>query len=174
MPTDNPFWQYSLALYGQDEVREICLRLQDASGYDVNLLLFCLWYGRRRGELGDTLLARAVAVSGEWQTVAVASLRAVRRQLKIWRPGLADSQSLDAAQESLREKVKELELSAEAYQQDLLFELAEASSPVGQAGADAMSGNLRRLSRLQGRNDVDTRGDLARLAELAIQAAAAD
>ena len=38
---DNPFWNYSLALYARAEVAKTCLALQDRLGLDVNLLLFC-------------------------------------------------------------------------------------------------------------------------------------
>ena len=37
------FWQFSLDLYARPHVSTLCLALQDKHGFDVNLLLFCLW-----------------------------------------------------------------------------------------------------------------------------------
>ena len=42
-----PFWDYSLALYGRPGVEACCLRLQDRLGVDVNLLLLCCWLAAR-------------------------------------------------------------------------------------------------------------------------------
>ena len=44
---DNEFWRFSLAVYGQDDVAQECLQLQQVGGIDINLLLFCAWLGTR-------------------------------------------------------------------------------------------------------------------------------
>ena len=47
-----PFWDFSLAVYGRPGVAPACLALQQRHGADVNLLLFCAWFGAaHRGRL---------------------------------------------------------------------------------------------------------------------------
>ena len=49
---DHPFWDYSLDVYMQDKVGAACIDLQERYQLDVNVLLFCLWFGASdRGRL---------------------------------------------------------------------------------------------------------------------------
>jgi uncharacterized protein (TIGR02444 family) len=41
-PPDDPFWRFSLDLYGRPGVAPACLALQDEAGADVNLVLYLL------------------------------------------------------------------------------------------------------------------------------------
>mgnify|MGYP000439297982 CR=1 FL=1 len=52
----NNFWQYSVAFYREPGIAEACLKLQNQHGFDVNLVLFCIWHGLYRGLLPVTLL----------------------------------------------------------------------------------------------------------------------
>ena len=56
----NNFWQYSVAFYREPGITEACLKLQNQHGFDVNLVLFCLWYGLNRGLLPVPLLQQAL------------------------------------------------------------------------------------------------------------------
>jgi len=40
-PGRNPFWDFSLAVWGREAVKPACLALQARHGIDVNILLFC-------------------------------------------------------------------------------------------------------------------------------------
>ena len=114
-------WDYSLALYKLEGVAPACLILQDQHGFDVNLILFCLWYGSQNGRLSRETLQEALELSKYWSELAVLPLRSVRTAIK------ADPliQALPEAEyiATLREQVKKLELSAEKIQQTMLERL---------------------------------------------------
>ena len=42
---DHPFWDFSLGIYGWAGIPQACLELQSAHELDVNILLYCLWFG---------------------------------------------------------------------------------------------------------------------------------
>ena len=113
---DNPFWDFSLAVYRRGGVAEACLALQDRHGLDVNLLLHCLWAGSRgrRFEAGE--IAELSAAVGPWHEAVVKPLRGVRRWLK-------DQQyAPQGPAEALRQAIKARELEAEAIEQRILHE----------------------------------------------------
>ena len=43
------FWQFSLEVYARPQVADLCLVLQDEHGFDVNILLLCLWLAQGEG-----------------------------------------------------------------------------------------------------------------------------
>lgn len=119
------FWNYSTALYGKEGIAPACLSLQDTFGLDVNLLMFCLWYGENFGLLTNHQVAEVLEISSAWSAVAVVPLRTVRRSIK-------DDKSISELPEysaiSLwREKVKNLELEAEKIQQLMLERTVKTS-----------------------------------------------
>ncbi len=130
----NPFWQYSLKLYACKGVADLCLHLQDESGLDVNLLLYCLWQGSLGRRLRRETLSKACGVSAQWKQEVVESLRRARRWMKDRDHGIAERSG------GLRERIKALELAAEKCQQDWL-----AASPAAYDDAApviAAAGNL--------------------------------
>jgi uncharacterized protein (TIGR02444 family) len=77
---DNPFWDYSIAIYGKPRVADACLFLQDRYGLDVNLLLFCLWLGASgRGYLDEREIDACRMRTGDWRSRVVEPLRDIRR-----------------------------------------------------------------------------------------------
>jgi uncharacterized protein (TIGR02444 family) len=112
----NPFWTYSLRLYGRPGVSPACIALQDSAGIDVNLLLFCLWAGHRRIALAPSALGGALAVSKEWRIV-MQPLRQARRALK------------PMGVDGLRKSLLKLEVQAERLQQDRLHALVRTARP---------------------------------------------
>ena len=106
------FWRFSLAFYALPGVAEALLALQDAGGFDVNLILFGLWLGLSgRGRLDGARLAAAEALSRPLRTEIVVPLRQLRRRIAP-RPE-ADFRRLRAA-------ILELELKAERAVQERL------------------------------------------------------
>lgn len=116
---DNPFWNFSLAVYEQPGVEAECLALQSALNIDVNVLLFCAWLGADRKILlsADSLAAIDARARG-WHGTVVRPLRAVRQAMKPM-PDMADD-----AVKALRKDVAATELRAEQIEQAKLFDAA--------------------------------------------------
>lgn len=117
---DNPFWQFSLALYRSEQVQALCLELQDNHGADVNLLLWATWLETREQALSYEALLQAVELRRDWEREVVHPLRAIRRKLKqghTWK---------QADVEPTRQAIKAVELQAEQLEQYWLYEHAES------------------------------------------------
>jgi uncharacterized protein (TIGR02444 family) len=118
---DNPFWAFSLKVYGAPGVADECLTLQERRGLDVNLLLFAAYMGAVEGVtlVGRDIGAAAGAVE-EWHNDMVRPLRGVRRGLK---PISLDARNpLRAEAALLRTQVKAAELAAEQIEQAMLWQ----------------------------------------------------
>jgi len=132
---DNPFWDFSLAVYARPGVADACLALQERHGLDVNLLLFCCWAGARGRALTGDELARLVAAARPWQEGVVKPLRAARRWLK------AQATAPDELAGTLRGRIKQQELAAERIEQQVL---AGSLLPgAGDPSPDNAAANLR-------------------------------
>lgn len=129
--SDNPFWDYSLALYGQVSVAEVCLALQDRRDLDVNLLLFCCWQAERGVSLTVADLKALRDATAAWRLGMVVPLRRLRRALK--------EQAWPEA-ELLLQRIKDSELEAERLEQVRLLE--RAGPGLDQASPFAAVGNL--------------------------------
>ena len=148
MPSDNPFWDFSLAVYRMPGVAEACLRLQDEAGVDVNLLLYFCWVATVRDTaLDDPEIRKAVEATDAWRDRVVRPLREIRRSMKGGIPGMAPELA-----ESLRSDVKRIELQSERLQQDLLFHMAgPATQHVGGSAARRCADeNITRYLKLMG------------------------
>lgn len=137
-------WRFSLDFYRLPGVEEALLALQDRDGRDVNLVLYALWHGwSGRGPLGAERLAAAEAAAAPVRERIAAPLRALRRALK---------PDPDPAVQTLRERVKALELEAERIAQARLAALAlpAAAAPARAARLAAARANLADVLGPQG------------------------
>ena len=57
------FWAFSLKVYAEQAVADICLDLQDQFGADVNVVLFMLWSAARRRRLSAAEIRGIVALA---------------------------------------------------------------------------------------------------------------
>ncbi len=113
---DHPFWDFSLDLYGRDEVAEACLALQERHGLDVNLLLFCIWVGRAgHPALDANGIAEMLDRVADWHGEIVRALRRVRRLLKEPLGPIPEG-----LQKALRRRVQKIEIEAEHVEQLVL------------------------------------------------------
>ncbi|MEX2469137.1 MAG: TIGR02444 family protein [Pseudohongiellaceae bacterium] len=142
------FWDFSYKVYTNDGIDSLCLQLQDERGFDINLVLFCLWFGVTRGELTDAALARARQHADAWRTLKVQPLRNLRRHMKRRLEEVPAGSR--PAYGQLRERIKRCELEAERLQQQILERLAGQLKGTGIAGAGAMTANLERLAMQMG------------------------
>ena len=101
----NPFWTFSLALYDEPGVADACIELQDGSGVDVNLLLYCCYASACDVPLAVSDLQAVEAAISAWREEMVRPVRALRRR----------------SEGELRDKLLEAELLAEHRQQQLMW-----------------------------------------------------
>lgn len=121
---DSGFWQFSLSFYGDEQVAEACLLLQDEAAADVNVLLFMLWRATQRRLLLPGEVAAIDQAVSDWRAKVVVPLRGVRRWLKNRAAPVAAREA-----EALRQQVKRIELEAERLQQAAMAALAETAAP---------------------------------------------
>jgi uncharacterized protein (TIGR02444 family) len=170
MPARNPFWDFSLAVWGREAVEPACLALQARHGIDVNILLFCGWAGRRGRALDETDLGRLIEAARPWREAAVLPLRALRIWLKtqlVTPAGTPAGTPVGAPAESaaaLRQRIKACELEAEAIQQALL--VAAIVVPEGKGAPALTAANLSNyvavLGIAPGADDMADLADLLR------------
>ncbi len=137
------FWDFSLRIYKFSKVSQSCMSLQERYHLDVNLLLFCYWYGVTRGVMGAALLNRALEFSDSWSTQVVRPLR----QSRTWMKGYnREGDNIDTKNLiQLRKNIKQVELNAEKHQQIILESLANMRARPLSADQrrTAISNNLR-------------------------------
>ena len=129
----NPFWNFSLAVYGRPGVPALCLSLQDRCGVDVNVLLFAAWAGLECGVLlSEAELARFDSAVSGWREEVVRPLRALRRRAK-------------DEDHAFYRRMKAAELEAERVQQDRLFAAAGFAPRPGAGSAELAARNMALL-----------------------------
>jgi uncharacterized protein (TIGR02444 family) len=114
LPIEISLWDFSLHHYARAGVSDICLRLQDESGINVNLLFWAWWLGHRGQALDSELLLQARCSIHDWDQHYVMPLRQLRKQMK------ANFGTDNQAIEAVRTHIKHAELSAEKHVQQLL------------------------------------------------------
>jgi uncharacterized protein (TIGR02444 family) len=136
--------RFSLDFYRLPGVEEALIALQDHAGHDVNLILYALWLGwSGRGLFGERELAAAAAAAAPIREGIAAPLRELRRRLR---------SDPDPAVQSLRERIKALELEAEWIAQSRLAAQAgpPAALPAQSRLADARANLVRALGQQAG------------------------
>lgn len=113
-----PLWDFSLAVYGRDGVKEACLSFQDAGG-DVNVGLFVCWTALQ-GRDPNPVLAPLLETSSQWRSSVVEHLRSARNALKPGPEYVPEETAL-----ALRKAILSAELQAERVQQGFLEPLRE-------------------------------------------------
>jgi uncharacterized protein (TIGR02444 family) len=121
-------WRFAISVYGAEGVSEDCLKLQEAFGVDVPVILCTLWMATRGNALDPDGMARLAAAVGPWHDEVVKALREVRRHLKN-----GPAPALNDRTEILRNAVKAAELNAERLELAVLAELVEAEFAPGAA-----------------------------------------
>jgi uncharacterized protein (TIGR02444 family) len=119
----NPFWEYSVLLYGDSRVAAACLAIQERhrarADIDVNVLLLCTWAAATgAGELDNEKILRAVAAVGPWRRDVVLPLRSARQTLERGVEPVPKEMS-----ESVRADTIKAELEAESIEQMMLVEI---------------------------------------------------
>ena len=129
---ENPFWDFSLKFYGQQNIASSCLALQESVGADVNILLYCCWVASEGAAVIEpTEFAEIIETIEPWQSDVVRSLRQIRRNMK-------QEKMLDLGElsESLRNKIKNCELEGERLEQMILY---QSGQQLSEGGSDQSS-----------------------------------
>ena len=126
----NPLWEFSVTTYAHESVSRACLRAQNETGSDVNLLLYAAWLAEQQCALCPRHLAALNAKLASWRTRVVVPLRELRRDWK----GLAQA-------EQLRVEIKALELRAEQAEVEQVWDAHNQASIEPTAG-DVLRRNL--------------------------------
>lgn len=164
---DHPFWDYSLSLYRQPGVADACLYLQDRYGLDVNLLLFCLWFGASgRGPLQDDEIEDCVRRTGDWRARVIEPLRAIRRACREEPLGVPEF-----LLQVFRPSMQDIELAAEHVEQLVLAETVR--NRPAEAVADEVRANDAERSLLAyiERADIDRDAEFDRCLRVILAAA---
>lgn len=145
-PSGNPFWDFTLALYGRPGVAPALIGLQDRLGLDVNMLLFCCWAGAAGATLSAPDVAAVEAATEPWQAEIVRPLRALRRRLKGGFGSLPGDQV-----EAYRKRINALEIDGERMAQDAMAGVLRAMPAApGPPAAGDIAANLKAYLRLRG------------------------
>jgi uncharacterized protein (TIGR02444 family) len=140
---DSELWRFAVEVYGRPGVAPACLELQARHQLDVNLLLYGLWVGARRGAvLGEGEWRSAERAARVWHRRVVKGLRGVRVELKTLIETLPAARQAEAR--AIRAAVKSRELDAEHLELLLLESWAPAAR---RDGADAARRNARACVR---------------------------
>jgi uncharacterized protein (TIGR02444 family) len=118
----SPLWQFSIKFYAVPGVADACIALQDQANVDVNILFYLLWNATQGRAFNAADVTEIEHRIGPWRESAVVPIRNIRRALKVPPPAIEP-----AAAESLRTRIKAVELEAERLQQEALYSLAESS-----------------------------------------------
>lgn len=117
-------WQFACTLYASGQVKDLCLRLQNDRGANVDLILWLCWLHQRKLRLDKSLLAEAQQLVGGVSESLITGLRGMRG------PMLKCSGYSNAQQQELRDKLLAAELAVESIVLQQLQELTLHSPAV--------------------------------------------
>ena len=176
MQRQDSFWNYSVQTYRKAGVAEACLSLQERHAIDVNVLLYCCWYGCTRGELDAPAMQRILSFADPWAENVVRPLRAARTWLKS--SGCSQAFVPGEPCMALREEIKRAELRAEQLQENRMQELTAEKAHQNIEKTLQMECNLLNIKRYLLKLEVNigdkSRADLACIVNAAIHGAEPD
>lgn len=106
----HPFWRFSVRIYSQSHVETSFLTLQNERGLNINVLLFCIWYGcNDQGRLSKVELRKMLCNIQSWHDLIVVPLRRIRLQLKpITSPDWQEVRKVVLKHELVAEQIEQL------------------------------------------------------------------
>ena len=157
------FWDFSHQLYDKDGVAEICLKLQEELGVDVNLFLFCYWIAHFKYAPSEIEWAQILEFSKSWKTKIVQPLRNTRKSLK----KLLKNHPENSDFTELLRNLKSDELLAEKIQQEAMQSLLKTTEADAQtfSSKDAMINLSYYFSKLDIAQTEELKSGLLKIAE---------
>lgn len=132
----NPLWDYSLKLYINEDIKQLCITLQNSYDINVNIVLWCCWYASDQGEFSQEFLDQILADNAPWHDNVTCQLRQARQWLR-------NNQQNELVQ-PFRQQILQLEITSEAFQQKQLYELSINKKETAQNSVNAARINLQR------------------------------
>ena len=74
----NSLWSFSLTLYRAEEVKQLCLQLQEEAEIDICLFLSLVWLGANGTSLDRPTMISLYHSIARWQALVTARLRGYR------------------------------------------------------------------------------------------------
>lgn len=131
-PIDGPVWEFALAFYRREGVAAACLKLQEVTGADVNILILSLYAAIQHHCLLETAhLAKVDAIVRPWRSDVVVALRSIRVRLRT-----GPSPAPNSRTEALRNQIKAAELQAECIELAMLSRWFESEKPAMASSID--------------------------------------
>ncbi|MGZ3410997.1 MAG: TIGR02444 family protein [Xanthobacteraceae bacterium] len=142
-----PIWDFVLSYYRQQGVSEAAIKLQDAAGIDVNMILFLMWLSGQGKALAESDTRKLSEASHGWQRSVVVPIRNIRRLLKENAPFVEHDTAL-----AYRKKVQALEIEGEQLQLNGMADAARNLSPRALPSAEqAARDNLATFAKVTGK-----------------------
>jgi len=114
------FWQFSLEIYNQEDVKKKCLSLQDEYGFNVNLILAALWAAIWQQKIEEDKFNFFKNKLKHFDENIIVPLRKVRR-VAVDNAGF-ECVKPPEGEKSLKEQILKAEIEAEKiYQQKLEY-----------------------------------------------------
>ena len=156
----NPFWDFSLKFYNQNNIASSCIALQDNVGADVNILLYCCWVASEGAAVIKPAEFNEIIEALEpWQSSVVQALRQIRRDMKRHK-----MLSLGKMSEDLRQSIKVCELESEKLEQVILYQSGQrlfiGDSVQSPKKIDNAKNNLRNYIRIISGSILETTENL--------------
>lgn len=121
-PAADAFWQFSLGVYSRPQVADLCLGLQDEYGFDVNIVLLCLWLAQVEGRtVGQTEILALRAGVADLNENLVWPIREARRKARTMTDAAPDPKA-HAERREIYAGLKAIELRGERLVQEALLE----------------------------------------------------
>lgn len=133
--TDHGFWAFSVDVYKRPGVEAAALNLQDEQGFDVNLVLWCLWLGSE-GRIAGKVLQTALTIVDQWNEAVTHKVRPLRRSIQ----GVAGA-------ETVYRKLLDAELECERLIQTRLDALLGDTQVANGSPRDLAIRNLQEYAR---------------------------
>jgi uncharacterized protein (TIGR02444 family) len=125
---DNPFWCYSLSIYGQNNCAAFLLHAQNTHELDINVLLFIGWLAQQKKQF--VITPQHKPLIKHFQDDVTKRIRSLRIKAKSFN------------QPRLYQAMLELELDAEYFEQVRLFGLLDHMHDIDLSFADIVKRSI--------------------------------
>ncbi|WP_298626359.1 TIGR02444 family protein [uncultured Legionella sp.] len=124
-----------MQLYAHEEVKQLCITLQDCYEINVNIILWCCWFASVQGECSKELLSSILADNKPWHAQVTCQLRQARQWLR-------NNHQHELVQ-PFRQQLLQLEITSEAFEQEQLYQRSMKQNQSGSTGRSAARSNMQ-------------------------------